>query len=247
VYHMLVMQYSKPPIVEAVIDFRYELSQSTNEKNIASFHEKIKTRYPIKQEQRAFENAVQLGPNPHLKSKDLGVTGYLFKSANEKNILQCKLNGFTFSQLAPYDHWTPFRDAAKELWSLYTHIGIEKVTRVATRYINLIDLPPQIMEVDDYINGLPKLPPDMEVELVNFFNKIQIMEKTTKVSAIVMQGIQPSKKPGQISILLDIDAFITSRYEHPFDDLWADLDRVKKFEDKIFEALSTIKAKELFK
>ena len=41
--------------------------------------------------------------------------GYIFASSDERQIFQARLDGFSFSRLAPYDRWETFRDEARRL------------------------------------------------------------------------------------------------------------------------------------
>lgn len=44
--------------------------------------------------------------------------GFLLSSSDKLRIVQARLDGFTFSRLAPYETWERLRDEAKSAWRI---------------------------------------------------------------------------------------------------------------------------------
>ena len=88
---------------------------------------------------RSGHNAAKASPVPEVSQSSAGgPDGYLFTSVDGRQVVQARLDGFTFSRLKPYDKWESLRDEARELWQHYVQIASpETVTRVALRYINV--------------------------------------------------------------------------------------------------------------
>src|SRR5678809_118110 len=60
--------------------------------------------------------------------------GHAFVGGEGKHVVQFRINGFTFSRLAPYQTWEQFRNEAKTLWESYRQIvGTLPVVRVGLR------------------------------------------------------------------------------------------------------------------
>ena len=149
----------KAPVKEAVIDFRVKLVSEFDVKKIDSMHELIKERYPETQEQRISE--VRFEPEIEGRVKPLSekTNGYRYISSDKKQIVQAKMDGFTFSRLHPYIKWEELRNEAHRLWQIYKDITLpESITRVSVRYINNLNIPMPIRDLDDYLTASPIVP-----------------------------------------------------------------------------------------
>ncbi|MBM4125009.1 MAG: TIGR04255 family protein, partial [Nitrospira sp.] len=137
-------RFPRAPITEALLDIRVKLPPQIDLIRLATFHDTVKDRYPSKQERVSWQGGFQITPGtgPEMLPSSGGPDGYLFPSADGRQIVQARLDGFTFNRLKPYDKWETFRDEAKELWQQYVRIASpEVVTRLALRYINRIEIP----------------------------------------------------------------------------------------------------------
>src|SRR3954464_186147 len=108
------------PIVEALLDIAAVLPESVDQERLASFQDYLGNRYPNKQVRHLWSAEVQLRPSgpPEAKGTRTGV-GYLFTSADGKEVVQARKDGFSFSRLKPYEQWDPFSKEARRLWGLY--------------------------------------------------------------------------------------------------------------------------------
>src|SRR5262245_47703515 len=93
-------QRSRAPVTEAIIDFQVELPE---EVGLSELERCQDPAYPRK-------TALQ-GLADHV--------GFLFATADEKQLFQARFDGFTMHRLAPYEGWEPFRDEARRLWNVY--------------------------------------------------------------------------------------------------------------------------------
>ena len=88
--------------------------------------------------------------------------GYIFIGNEGKNVAQCRLNGFSFSRLAPYETWEQLRDEARKLWATYWQIvGPAPIIRVAVRYINQIDIPLPFRDFRDFVRTYSEVSTDL--------------------------------------------------------------------------------------
>lgn len=130
------------PITEALIDIRIKTREGFSVESFETLYEAISSQYPEKKARHKFEGKLELkmGEAP-LSSGTATVEGYLFTSADHKQVFQARVDGFTYNRLRPYDKWETFRDAAFKLWKLYRNIVSPEIIRVALRYINKFDIP----------------------------------------------------------------------------------------------------------
>ena len=164
--------FPNAPIVEALLDIRVELTENITPKIMEEFHEKVKERFSEKQPRISFQAGLKVsseGTAAALPTSG-GVDGYLFQSTHEKKIVQARLDGFTFNKLKPYNKWELFRDEARELWDIYFQISNPvKITRIALRYINRIEIPLPMKNFKEYILTVPEIAPKLPQVLDHFF------------------------------------------------------------------------------
>src|SRR2546422_577602 len=166
---------SKAPITEALIDLRVKLPAETrNVAFIETIHEQIKNYYPEKKQLLEHRFEFHSGPPPPEKTATNHV-GYRFTSDDGQQVIQAGINGFTFSRLKPYDTWEKLREEAYQVWKVYeSALHPEAITRVATRFINQLDLPGPNMDFDDYLTAAPVVPKTLPQAMSSFFTRILV-------------------------------------------------------------------------
>ena len=150
--------YDKAPIKEAIIDIQVEPSSSLT---VASL-ENVQVVPPQGYEERKTLMMGQI--RSQLERGQLTATakqdplGYAFMGGEGKHVAEFRLNGFTFSRLAPYQTWEQLRDEARVLWGSYRQIvGQLPIVRIGLRYINQLDLPTPLRDFRDYIRSYPEI------------------------------------------------------------------------------------------
>lgn len=237
------------PITEALIDIRIRIPENFDVEKFQSLHSAIITQYPNKKKRQKWESKFEFtkGKSPISESTET-VDGYIFTSANDKQVFQAKIDGFTFNKLKPYDKWETFRDEALRLWQLYRDLVSPQITRVALRFINKIDIPlsPQTaLDFDDYLTAGPIVPKGLPQGISSFLTRVVIHDPAIDAVAIMTQAFEQIVDPKFVPIILDIDVFkkkeIISEEES-----WQTLESFRHFKNKIFFESITEKAKELF-
>lgn len=239
--------YTKPPIIEAVIDIRAELSPDFQIENLAVIHEQIKAAYPSREDVTMFQANIQFRPEGKVNSAQTQL-GYLFRSADKKQIVQVRTNGFTFSRLNPYESWNSLRDEARNLWAVYKRVAKPiRAIRVAVRYINRIDIPFPMVDMRDYLRTFPEISPELPQVMAGFVMHILIPIETFGGTLSLLEAAVPSPGPDISSINLDIDLFKESTADFDSDEkVWDLLEHLRDKKNEIFEKCITDKARELF-
>ncbi|MBN9550540.1 MAG: TIGR04255 family protein, partial [Alphaproteobacteria bacterium] len=95
---MVSKEYDKPPITEAVIDFRVKAHavREDLDRVSAKLAGQYKTREPIQ------DISVQFAPTPAIQAKP---AGYRLSSPDQADICILNPEGITTSRLAPYLGW----------------------------------------------------------------------------------------------------------------------------------------------
>jgi len=154
-------RYQKPPITEAIIDLRVELSPGISSMELNKARDGQEATYPIVEEIKAAFGQMQIGLQVSATARSEHI-GYLFRSGDGKQIYQARMDGFTMSRLAPYENWDALRDEARRLWDIYRTVTSPiRVVRLAVRYVNRIDMPLPLKDFKDYLRTVPEISQDL--------------------------------------------------------------------------------------
>jgi uncharacterized protein (TIGR04255 family) len=226
------------PIVEAVIDIRVSLKTSLREDEISSLKDLLHELYPSSEEIRIFEGGFgMVMGKPMIESpKDKGVSGYRFKSKDEKKIVQYRNDGFTFNKLKPYTSWNDVIEEANRLWRIYaSKAQIERVSRIAVRYINRLNIPLPIKDFKEYLTKPPDIPDGVPDSVSNFLCRIVLHDIEKGISANVAQALENSIKPGFANIILDIDVYKNVDIQpNNYEKIWEFFEQFHELKNKIF-------------
>ncbi|MDR4463305.1 MAG: TIGR04255 family protein [Nitrospira sp.] len=235
---------SRAPITEALIDIRVTLPKETRTlEHLAALNAQFGELYQDKKDIKEFQYRVQFD-RPELDEKTSTHLGFRYTNAESTQVIQTTISGFTFSRLPPYEDWERLKEEAKRTWAIYSgHVRPETITRVAVRYINRLVLPGPLVELDQYLRYVAKVPKVLPQVLGGYFSRIVVPDRQGQRTAIITQSSAPN--PAEVSPILDIDVFM----ERPFsneDEVWGAIDRLRDFKNKIFFDCITEKAAKLF-
>ena len=237
--------YSRAPITEALIDLRAELPDGVTLATLIDVHSSIKADYPMRQDFLMVQGQMVAGASVGATASQTQI-GYIFSSSDQKQIFQARLDGFTFSRLAPYDRWETFRKEAQRLWSIYQSVTKPKrINRLALRYINRLDLPLLFEYFKDYLRTVPEVSPELPQGLSGYFMQLQIPQEDLSSLLILNQAVIPAPMPDVVSVLLDIDLFREIDLPDDYSALWDVLEQLHTRTDQVFEACITDRTREL--
>jgi uncharacterized protein (TIGR04255 family) len=226
----------KAPITEALVDIRVKLPADTELAKLGSIHELIVDQYPKRKERRRREFSFEFkeGEPPNQAATDI-TDGYFYISRDDKQVVQVRLDGFTFSRLKPYEKWETMRDEARRLWQLYVKFASpEFITRIAVRYINHLNIPLPFLDFAEYLTAPPIVPPDLPQGVASFLTRVVIIEPNLGASAAITQALEPQAQKDFITIILDIDVFKQTQFALDSNETWDLLEDFRHFKNKIF-------------
>ncbi|MDP2168141.1 MAG: TIGR04255 family protein [Thermodesulfovibrionales bacterium] len=236
------------PITEALIDIHIKVGADFDVARLLTLHDAISAQYPEKKIRHKLEikSEFKRGQAPISASTET-VDGYIFTSADRKQLFQAGIDRFTFNRLKPYDKWETFRDEAFRLWQLYKDLISPEIIRVALRFINKIDIPffsQTALDFDDYLTAGPIVPKGLPQGISSFLTRMVIQEPGIDANAIITQAFEHID-PKVLPIILDIDVFKQKELIRE-EEAWQTLEALRNFKNKIFFASITEKTKELF-
>jgi uncharacterized protein (TIGR04255 family) len=174
------------------------------------------------------------------------VDGYLFTSADGRQIVQARLDGFTANRLKPYRDWATFRDEARTHWEAYCRqTRPEAVTRLALRYINRIEIPVPFADFKEYILTTPEVAPGLPQGLANFFMRVVLPLEQFGCVAIITETLEEPKAE-VIPYVLDIDVVSERPFAPTDDEIWRTFETLRLAKNEVFFKSVTAKAQELF-
>jgi uncharacterized protein (TIGR04255 family) len=239
------MTYPNAPITEAVIDIRVAPRGDLDVENFCKLSNKFGDEFGTRNDQFRIAGVITPGaaPAPALTTK----IGFQFLAKGKS--FQAQSDGWSFNKLAPYLGWEEeFRDQARTLWSAYREIAQpQAITRIALRYVNRLDLPMPMKDLQVYLRTYPEVTADLPQALSNFFMQLQIPQEDISALLVLNMALVPPARENIASVVLDLDLFRTVDLPQKEEDLWPLMEILRTRKNQIFEACITDATRELFR
>lgn len=237
------------PITEALIDIQVTPQDGLAFSALKSAIENIDSGYylksPISEGTFAFTLAPEGKPQTAAESAQVGLR---LHSADEKYVAQCRLAGFTLSRLPPYETWENMLEEAKRLWAIYVErLAPTRVVRVATRFINNLQLPLKTGEsFQTYLHKLVDVPEEAPQAVEAFFQRFHLVDSASGARVILTLALDGMPAGGGAPVILDVDAFIAANLKPMDRELWNVLERLRELKNRSFFGTITERATELY-
>jgi len=240
-------QLAKPPLREALIDL--QLVEPLPSSFVDTLKERTLKGYdnvqPIRKGQFSLRFGPQLPAQATVEKEEL--FGRRYESRDKTSVVQIRRDGVTYSVLRGYTQWNEIQSAAQAIWKQYCEwAGPVKVGRLAVRYINVIELPPGVIDFDEYLTASPRVPPRLPQTVVNFLQRVVLRVSDAGTTAIVTQALEPPTQ-SHIPVVLDIDVFTPCSLEGQSSELWARLEKLRELKNMIFFSSVTDRALESYR
>lgn len=242
------LHFEHAPITEAVIDLRVDLPEDIDLEALASIEHSL-TGYPDKRERFEIAAQIEAGRAVAARAEQRRI-GYDFVDDSKLHVFQARLNGFTFSRLLPYNNWEEFSGEARRLWDSYLAVAKPtRVTRIAVRYINRLELPLPFEDFHEFLNFTPEVPEGLPQGLSQYFLHLELPDDQTGGMIVLNQTILPSDSGVEtqsiLPVLLDIDVFRTVSSRAEDSAVWSTLEQLRLRKNAVFLACITDRTKEL--
>ena len=207
--HLLKLE--APPIVEAVLDIDCDMPPGLDFATLeTSSRDALRERYPQFQARYMQELQLEAGPDraPNVTTKQ-GIQAFQFLQEDKKQLVQIRVQGFSFNRLAPYSSLDDYVPEMERTWRLFVGLAAPVEVRVVRlRYINRILLPMSggRVKLDDYLKLGPRLPDEDNLTLVGFLNQHSAVETGTDNHVNIILAAQPQEND-MLPIILDIETF----------------------------------------
>lgn len=235
----------RAPITEALVDIQVKLPPNVDVAKLKSMHGLISEKYP-KHAELVRSHFTFVPQKKSAETTPVCVCGYKYTSADDKQVIQVRLDGFTFSRLRPYKTWESLRKEAYLLWGIYVKLfSPEIITRVALRYINRLEIPQPLRDFRDYLTAPPEVPQNLPQEISSFLTRIVIPEPSLNATAIITQALATTDQK-IVPVILDIDVFKVAQFNTDGKEVWETIDKLRVLKNNIFFESITEKIVELY-
>ncbi len=241
--------YSRPPITEAIIDLRVEPRKDLTLTELERCWAGQESAYPRKGVLKRAVGQIQIGGSEGFShSGSSAEIGFIFTSADAKQLFQVHLDGFTTNRLGSYPGWNAVRDEARRLWNVYRECARpHKVVRIAVRYINRLDLPGQRVELKEYVKTGPEVAAEIAQPLESFVMQLAVPQQDIRGTLRLAEALVAPPGPDTVSVALDIDLFRAENVPADEETMWRLFEDLRHRKNKIFEACITDKTRELIR
>ena len=248
---MSTVKYKNPPIKEAIFDVRFVFDTDINMSLFDNIATQLSDEYPKKETLNQQFVSFKVGDlsEPNQFESKGGPHGIRLTSVDGLHIVQFRPDGITFSRMGSYNGWETFSADAEKLIALYINVlKPEYISRLALRFINLINIPEVTFEVGHYFKTEPRLADDIKAGVLHFFMRQFIQNESGDLRVIINQTtVDKAYSDSTTKIIFDIDVFKENiNIKFKSDDYKSLLTKLRDFRSEIFEKSLTDKAKVLF-
>ncbi len=243
------MNYPNAPIREALFDIRVNSINIKKTEDLLELKEIIKIDFPELKLIHQFTSKIQISVDkPPEGESQSDLSGYVFISEDKTRQLQVKIDGITLNILKPYENWEKHFTYFIEIWNKYNELfSPNSITRIATRFINRIEIPMPLNNFQEYIVNTPPIPKCLPQVFASFFMQTQIpcnIEGANR-NAIISETIEPITND-ILPFILDIDVFQVLDVQNKDNNLIKNFNEIRILENEIFENCITDKTRNLF-
>jgi uncharacterized protein (TIGR04255 family) len=241
------------PITEAVIDLRVEIREETDASSLNAELIERETGYrrigPLVAGELGITVDFESGASPEVSQESVRTLGARYHSADDKYVALLSVQGFTFSRLTPYEDWPTLATEAHRIWDVYARsLEPRAVTRVATRFINDLQLPLKDgTTFENYLEGPFGLSDPAFREINGFLLQYSGHDPETEATVRCTQALRPGRHDGILPVVVDIDVYRPHRFSFDDKGFWPYLDRLRDVKNRVFFSLLTEACVDLYK
>ena len=241
----MAKKYAKPPIVEAVCEFRLTSETRWDLTVPGLLYERLKGSFPQKEQRMIQEMELTQGPEG-LHQQIRTSERIIFFTEDKKMLVQVGPRLLAINVLKPYPHWEGFKPRIEMAWkSLQAAIEVQGLERIGLRYINHIELPAQGGELAEYFEFYPFVGQRLPQQMVSFLAGVEFSYADDRDRCRVQLTPIPGSG-GKSLFMLDIDYFLARPGAVEVVDALAWVEEAHNRVEEVFEGCITDKLREMF-
>jgi uncharacterized protein (TIGR04255 family) len=242
------IKYATPPIIEALCEFRFQPGQPWDWTVPGLFYGSVREDFPIKTQQNVMEMSMEAHKGevvtPTVKG---GIARMQFHPENKLRQIGVGPDLLSVHVLRPYPGWEEFKELIDRAFETYTAVAAPLgVNRIGVRYINRVDIPQAVVQLEDYFVTPPRVPGSLPQAMNSFVSRVDVAcDEQTRL--LLTLAATDTGQPGFLYVLLDLDVIFSVASESlPLQETLDKVNKLRELERDAFEASITDKARELF-
>jgi uncharacterized protein (TIGR04255 family) len=241
----MAKKYAKPPIVEAVCEFRLTPETRWDLTVPGLLYERLKGSFPQKEQRMIQEMELTQGPEG-LHQQIRTSERIIFFTEDKKMLVQVGPRLLAINVLKTYPHWEGFKPRIEMAWkSLQAAIEVQGLERIGLRYINHIELPAQGGELAEYFEFYPFVGQRLPQQMVSFLAGVEFSYADDRDHCRVQFTRIPASG-GRSLFMLDIDYFLARPGAVKPAEALAWVEEAHSRVEEVFEGCITDKLREMF-
>lgn len=239
-------RYSKPPILEVVLELRF--SEAVSASRVQHASERIASRYA----NQAQQEQVEVLANFDTQTAEFKVVGQMVQhtSTDQTELLSLSTGNLAWAKRAPYEGWEAFTArVAAELGPVLKALQHPSFARIGLRYVNRIDVPSSddgLTRYEDYINYKIEAGPFLEPS-AGYTWLIKAYRPEEDLFVTLQSAVVAPEIPGTGAFTFDIDVAAETGIPKDAEALMLRLEGMRVLKNQIFEAGITERAREMYK
>lgn len=237
----------RAPIREAIVDVRVPIPDQPDLSALESLARSLKG-YPNVQVAMSVVAEWVMKPEGKVEQgHKTAPAGFRALSQDGLQIVQLRPDGVSLSRLEPYVSWPHLRDEASQVFAAYREaIGCPEILRLGLRYINNLRLPYPVVDLEDWVLGLPKIPDEWPQSVSTFLYRQTLHDRDSGHAVNVMHALADDVDETKIGVIFDIDAYSGEGVSANDDGLWGTFDELRDLKNRIFFSGVTERTLDLF-
>jgi uncharacterized protein (TIGR04255 family) len=239
--------YVNPPIIEAVCEFRLTPDSKWDLSIPGLIYEKVRKDFPNK-EQRHFFQELEIVQSPQGLQQRIGMDErILFLTNDRKMFLQVGSNLLAVNCLKPYAKWSGFKPRIENAFNMLKDtVDVKGLQRIGLRYINRIEIPTQLVKLEDYFEFHPFLGKRLPQNMSGFSLRCLLpFFGGRDVCTVQLINAVPEKKDSS-AFILDLDYFLNQPQAISVNQTLDWIEKAHQQIEEVFEGCITQHLRETF-
>lgn len=242
--------FPRAPVSEAILGLALPYLDDLSA-YIKPFHEAVRDSFPECEPIEVPDTDEYLWPgtsNGHRIGRKGEPAGYRISSEDKLQVVQITRRAVTYHRLRPYVDWAHFAEGAIPVWRAFTStFKPEFVSGLRLRYLNRIEIPRPFGDLEEYFTLLPKIPQPVDTGFSGYLMRITLLEPQIGAFAHVTQLGEYEANQPFLPVIFDIDVRMNYEVSAEVQTLWAAVEALRDYKNRIFFSGITEKTRGLFR
>jgi len=196
------VRYKKPPLTEALCEFRFQETEIPSNIILGKFYEKIERNFPTVETHRGIGvQAEKDTPSPSIVMEERT----RFVSEDRAQLIQVGPGLLVANRLKPYTDYPSFRTFIQETINTYREVARPKgLRRIGLRYINRIEMAPEQSLEDVFHIGF-KIPEEFQSFPDPYLLRMEFAYCEERDRLVVILATASPQEDSLNAVMLDFD------------------------------------------